>query len=216
MWILKLRVDSRTQFLGKMALKHEVSMTGYMLNHYKDQHWIYSTSCGFLFGDEDHKRALVQDLKRQPEFVQLEMKDDFAIGITRQPLLAEPLYDHRIIWIEPTIINPKIGRNIWHMASFDRKILERVSAIAVKHFGGEIIKFKKEKITNISIMKILPNITKKQKRALEIAINEGYYTYPKSVKLETLAKSMGVSYSTYQAHLKKAEGKILPAVYQEL
>jgi len=27
---------------------------------------------------------------------------------------------------------------------------------------------------------------------------------------------MHISYSTYQAHLKKAEGKLLPSVYKEL
>ena len=31
-----------------------------------------------------------------------------------------------------------------------------------------------------------------------------------------LAKKQGISYSTYQAHLKKAESKLLPDVYAEL
>jgi len=62
----------------------------------------------------------------------------------------------------------------------------------------------------------LPELTQKQKRALEIAINNGYYDYPKKIKMEKLAKIMGVSYSTYQQHLKTAEGKIVPSIYKEL
>jgi len=38
----------------------------------------------------------------------------------------------------------------------------------------------------------------------------------KKTKMEDLAKIMGISYSTYQAHLKKAEGKIIPEVYNDL
>ena len=76
--------------------------------------------------------------------------------------------------------------------------------------------FKEEKISNISFTRVLPELTKNQTKALEIAINYGYYDYPKKIKMEKLAKMMKISYSTYQAHLKKAEGKILPTIYKEL
>jgi len=34
--------------------------------------------------------------------------------------------------------------------------------------------------------------------------------------MEKLAERMNISYSTFQAHLKKAEGKIVPFIYKEL
>jgi predicted DNA binding protein len=42
------------------------------------------------------------------------------------------------------------------------------------------------------------------------------YNYPKNIKMEDLAKKVKISYSTFQAHLKKAEGKIIPSIYKEL
>ena len=51
---------------------------------------------------------------------------------------------------------------------------------------------------------------------MELAINAGYYNYPKKITLPELAKKMKISYSTFQAHLKKAEGKIFPLVLKEL
>ena len=98
----------------------------------------------------------------------------------------------------------------------DKNILMKVYGYAKKFLAAEMLKLKQEKISNISITKLLPELTKKQKRALEIAINNGYYDYPKKINMEMLAKIMKVSYSTYQAHLKKAEGQILPAIYKEL
>ena len=216
MWVMKLSLDSKGQFLGRMAIRHHVSMTGYPLSYYKDGKWLYLVACGFMFGREKDKKAMLRDVKKQPEFVRMETKDDFAISVTRQPLFSEPVYDGRIIRLEPVIINHKEKRHIWHLASFDKKLLMNVLVFAKKYLGAELLKLKEEKISNISITRLLPELTKKLKHALEIAINNGYYDYPKKINMETLAKMMHISYSTYQAHLKKAEGKLLPSVYKEL
>ena len=168
-----------------------------------------------MFGEEKNKKALIRDIKKQPEMVEIEVNGDFIIAITKQPLFTESAYDPRIIRPSPVVIN-KAGYHVWDLASFKRKPLEKVLKFAEKYLNAEVLKFKEEKISNISFTKLLPELTKNQKKALEIAINNGYYDYPKKVKMEILAKKMEISYSTYQAHLKKAEGKILPSVYKEL
>ena len=103
-----------------------------------------------------------------------------------------------------------------HLGSFDKKSLTNIYNIAKKNLGAELIKFKKEKITNITMTSALPEITNKQKQAFEIAINHGYFEHPRKIELKKLAKIMGVSYSTYQEHLRKAEAQIIPNVYKEL
>lgn len=215
MWRLRLRLDSRKQLLGTLAMKYGVSMTGYPLSYYKDERYLYLISAGILFGEERNKRALIRDLKRNPDVVKFEREGDFIINVTRQPFFSEPVYDPEIIRSNPVVIN-KDGYHVWDLASFNRKVLERVLKFAEKRLGAKIIGFRQEKISNINFTKLLPELTVKQKRAMDIAINAGYYEYPKRVKMEVLAKKMGISYSTYQAHLKKAEGKILPEVLKEL
>ncbi len=215
MWVMKLKLDASKQFLGGYAVKHKVSMVGYTPSYYKDKNWLYLITTGFIFGEEKNKKALIKDLKKDPRLVEFEMSGDFAVAITKQPLFTEPVYNPKIITPSPMIIN-KNGYIIWELASFDRKVLEKVFEFAEKHLGAELIKFREEKISNISSTKLMPELTKKQKRALEIAINKGYYDYPKKIKMQELSKIMGISYSTYQAHLKKAESKILPEIYKEL
>ena len=216
MWVMKLKLKSEDQFLGRMAIKHKVSMTGYPLSYYKDKKWLYVILCGIIFGEDKNKKELLKDIKKQPELVEIETKDDFIIAITKQPLFSEPVYNPQIIRPLPVIINHKEKKHIWHLASFDKNLLVNVHKFAKKHLEAELLKLKEEKISNISITSFIPELTKKQKRALEIAINNGYYDYPKKINMEKLAEIMGISYSTYQAHLKKAEGKILPEVYKEL
>lgn len=215
MWRLKLSLPSEKQFMGRMAIKHKVSLTGYPLSYWKDKKYVYLLSAGFIFGEESNKRALLLDLKKQHEYVESEEVDDFIILTTKQPLFSEPVYNPKIIRLNPVIIN-KQGNHLWDLASFDRKVLEKVISFSTKYLGAELLTFKQEKISNISFTKLLPELTKHQKRAMELAINAGYYNYPKKITLPELAKKMKISYSTFQAHLKKAEGKIFPLVLKEL
>jgi predicted DNA binding protein len=196
-------------------MKHKISLTGYPLSYWKDKHEIYLVAAGVIFGDEKNKKSFIKDVKKQPELVKIEVNNDFVIAITKQPLFTEPAYSPRIIRLNPVVIN-KSGFHIWELASFDRGLLTRVINFAIKYFDAKILKFKQEKISNISFARLLPELTKNQKKALEIAINSGYYLYPKKIKMEELARKMNISYSTFQAHLKKAEGKILPHIYREL
>ncbi len=216
MWVMKLKLSSEHQFLGRLAIKHSVSMTGYPLSYYKEKNKLYAITCGFMFGEEENKKAMVKDMKQQKALVKLEIKDDFAILIIEEPIFSEPIYDPRIIWPFPVIINCKEKTHTWYLASFHKELLIKVHKFAKKYLKGKLLKLKEEKISNISITRLLPELTKKQKNALGIAINNGYYDYPKKINMEKLAEIMGISYSTYQAHLKKAEGKIIPSVYKEL
>ncbi|MBS3072159.1 helix-turn-helix domain-containing protein [Candidatus Pacearchaeota archaeon] len=215
MWVLRLRLEAKNQFLGSLAVKHKVSMTGYPLSYYKDKNWLYLITAGFLFGDELNKKALLKEVRKEKELVNMEVNGDFVISITKQPLFTEPVYNPRIIRPNPVIIH-KGGYHIWELASFDKVLLVKILDFAENKLGGKIISFKQEKVFNISFTKIIPELTKKQKLALEIAINKGYYNYPKGVKMEDLARTMKISYSTFQAHLKKAEGKIMPSIYKEI
>jgi len=215
MWRMKLELDSSKQILGSLAIKHQVSMTGYPLSYYKDKKWLYLVAAGFFFGEEKNKKALLKEISKSKDFVHHEIEGDFGIFVLKQPLFSEPAYNPEIIRPTPVIIN-KTGFHIWDLASFNRKALENVLGFAEEYFGAKILKFRKEKIANISFTRLLPELTKNQERAMETAINQGYYDYPKKIKMEKLAKIQGISYSTFQAHLKKAESKILPSIYKEL
>ena len=216
MWVLKLKLSAKDQLMGSLALKHQVSLTGYPLSYYKSKGKFYLIATGFMFGEEKNKDSLIKEMKKSKKVIKIERNKDFIIAITEQPINSEQVYDPRIIRPFPVIIN-KEGYHIWEMASFDRDLLSNViESISKDNDNFEILKFKEEKLFNIFFTKLLPELTDNQKKAMEIAINNGYYEYPKKVKMETLAKKMGISYSTFQAHLKKAEGKIIPYNYKEL
>ena len=78
----------------------------------------------------------------------------------------------------------------------------------IKDFN--LLKFHKVDIDNVFFPKLMPKLTAKQKRAIELAIQERYYKSPRKTNLRKLAKLMGVSLATFQQHLRAAEEKLIP------
>lgn len=208
MWILKLKLNYEKFFLGNLAVKHNVDLIGYPLSYYKDKNHLYLTTAGFMVGGEKNKKELLKDIKKRKELVKLERNGDFIINVTKQPLSAELVYDPKLIKPEPDFISRE-GYHIWGFGSWSKEPLMKIIKIARKYHKGKILKLKQEKLKSISFSTFMPELSKKQKNALELAIREGYYSYPRKIDVHELAKLMKISYSTYQEHLRKAEGKII-------
>lgn len=58
---------------------------------------------------------------------------------------------------------------------------------------------------------LFPRLTTKQRDAIELAITHGYYDYPRKIDVQDLAKLAKLAFSTFQAHLRKAEKKLIPS-----
>ncbi|PIU20870.1 MAG: hypothetical protein COT15_05235 [Candidatus Diapherotrites archaeon CG08_land_8_20_14_0_20_34_12] len=54
------------------------------------------------------------------------------------------------------------------------------------------------------------NLTEKQWSAIKIALNEGYYSWPRKVTLEQLACKAEMPMRTYHDLLRRAEAKTMP------
>lgn len=216
MWAVKIEVPSQTQFLGRMAIKHQISMIGYPLSYYREKESLALNLCGMIFGEEKNKDLFIKDLRTQNELVNIQRQNDFSILTLHQPLASEILWNPKILRPNPTIINSHEKLHIWELVSFERDVLESVVTYSREKLGGRLIKFCKREAVHMSVLNMLPKLSSQQKRAMEIAIQNGYYSYPKKSKMQDLAKIMGISYSTYQQHLKVAESKLLPALYARL
>ena len=217
MWVIKLKLDHRGMVFGRLAIKYQIDFLGYPLSYYKHKNMLYTTVVGFIVGSEKNKKRLLRDMKMKKikELVNAEFSHDFGIAVIKQPLYREPSYDKRLVRVKPDFVSHK-GHHIWEIASWEKQPLVEIYKFAKKYHNARILKFKKEKLKNISFTSLIPDLTAKQKRALELAISEGYYDYPKKTNIHKLAKLMKVSYSTCQEHLKKAEAKVIPDISKRL
>ena len=162
---------------------------------------------------QEAKKKFLNELKKEKRFVNLEFNEDFFIGTIKEPAYAKVLYNKDIIHLAPALISDK-GYEIINIACFDKKPLLKAINAVEKHLKGELLSIQEKKIKSISITKMHPDLTEKQKQAIELAIKNSYYTVPRKTSVEKLAKISGLSFSTFQVHLRKAEQKLMPYFFE--
>jgi len=211
MWIAKIEINGEKAVIGSKVKQHNVSVSLYPIQFYKKKNAIFVYFTGFAYGQ--NKNKFINSLKKEKRIINLENLEDFFIGIIKESIKFEKVYSHKIIYPEPIIINKK-GVEFWTICSFEKKVLTNFIKILEKTYEVKIIKMQNTKLKNLSIIGIQPELTKRQKEALELSIREGYYEYPRKIKLKELAKIMKIYYSAFQRHLRVAENKIISSSYR--
>jgi len=220
MWITKFKVFDEKNSLSIILRKNKVKVYYYPVNHYIKINRVYFVTICLIKGEEVNKRRYFRDLNgikdakqgRRLEF--LEKEGDFFIMITslsinqELKLFVSVAYNPSLIHLKPVIWEEN-GWEEFEVASADRKDLERLIDAGQSKYKLEILEFKDRKIKNFGFLTMFPEITEKQKNALEFALNNGYYEYPRKTSLDKLAKKTGLAFSTFQAHVRKAENRIL-------
>lgn len=64
----------------------------------------------------------------------------------------------------------------------------------------------------ISLTSVFSGVTDKQIQAIAVALDSGYYTVPRHVTTDEIARKLGSPRTTYEEHLRKAECKVLNAL----
>jgi predicted DNA binding protein len=212
MWVAKIKLSEEGTLIGSKAIKHKITIIGMPLSFQHNSNEVIVNVAGTIFGDTKNKINFYNDLKREKRTLNLERNKDFIIGTIIEPKYTELIYNHKIIHISPAIISDK-GYEIITIGCFDRLSLNKAVNAIRDNLKGEIIFIKNQKISSASITTTQPELTNKQKNAINLAIKNGYYNSPRKIDLKQLAKLANLSFSTYQVHLRKAEHKIIPNLF---
>ncbi|MBU7032963.1 MAG: helix-turn-helix domain-containing protein [Theionarchaea archaeon] len=124
---------------------------------------------------------------------------DIASG-SQEFQLSQLIHDIGAFYIYP--IKFTNGREICTLI-FDNKKEMRKMLMKLK------TDWKIHRIGNINLQFDLEDLTPKQLKAVNLAIEKGYFEIPKKINLEELSKQMKLSRTTFLEHLRKAEKKIL-------
>ena len=209
MWVAKVKFDTKDTLIGTKVVKHGIDLFAFPLSWTYEKDWIIVHITGTVFGSDVNKKKFVKELRKEKRVLNFELNDDFFIGTIKEPIFMRFVYNKNIFHISPAYISEK-GFEIGYVGSFDKKDVLNVATTLEKHRNGKLLSIKNEKIKSISIVKIRPELTKKQRSAIELAIKHGYYHSPRRIDVKTLANLSGLSFSTYQVHLRKAEAKLIP------
>jgi predicted DNA binding protein len=214
MWVGKIRMNGKNALIGGLCHKHSISASGYPLSTRWKGDSIYLNFTLFTFGKSENIESFFEDLKKCKRMIGFERRGHIFLGYLKESKKLSSLYNPNVFHVQPVLFNID-GSEIWHVSSWDKEELISFSKTVEKHYGGELLKITEENVSNLSIITLNPELTSKQKEAIEFAIKQGYYEVPRNAELTELADLMGVSYSTYQAHLRKAERKLIPFLFDK-
>jgi len=102
------------------------------------------------------------------------------------------------------------GYDVHKFATTDFKEVKKILN-ELEEIGGVKVK----KIETLGKTGKKEKLTKKQSLALETAISHKYYSWPRKVTLDDLAKKINSSRRAYQENLRKAESKVFPELIND-
>lgn len=211
MWTLKMEVAPRNTVMGALAKRYNIAFVGYPLAYTKTRKGLLVQLCGYVGDVTARERKILEQIREEKLFQRLYEYEGFVIATVLFPSWLDVLYAPEIIFVKPMYYDRK-GTEHVEVASWTKDPLMRLVKTMQQKYAAKIVSFHQEEISSISFFGVRPLLTAKQKKALSLAVRHGYYAFPKRITLKQLAKKMGVSFSTYQAHLAKAESRFLPAV----
>jgi len=223
MWTLKIKVREKWNIYNERTVKFKVKLYFYSQNHYEENGKLLFIASGIIQGEEKHKQEFFKDLKKDKKLESLEWNNDFFIAVYSEHKTSSRseavriAYNPRLVFLKPVIIDDE-GWEEWEVASTKRVDLEAFIHYAEKleNVDSELFYLKDKKIGSLFVYSMMPKLTEKQKKVLVLAVENGYYGYPRKITLERLAKGAKISLSTYQFHLAKAEAKFIPFIAKRI
>ena len=221
MWIAKFKIYDKENKFRELIEGTKVDVCYYPLNFYIKNKRYFFVSIGIVKGENKNRffyrlRKLKKEkTERRVEF--LEIHENFFVLITSHNISEEEkryvnlFYNPKIIHPMPVIFRED-GWEYWEAACVEREDLEKIIDLGVRLYDFELLSFSKKKIKNFGFMTLLPDLTEKQQQAISFALDSGYYNYPRKTSLDKLSKKTKRSFSTFQAHVRKAENKIISFV----
>lgn len=207
MWTVKFSFDCEEILFGKLAKRFNLELTGYPISSYEQSKQLYLNIVGTIKGNTKDKEQFIKKLKKEKSILKLEYNNDLLNILLIEDKKYSPFYSPYFIYISPVKVDSQ-GRYHYYLGSWQREELNKLISHVKSNYNFKFKKIVQEKLSNISILGLQPNLTEKQSNSYELATKEGYYEYPKQIDLKQLAKLSKISYSTFQQHLKYAEKKI--------
>jgi len=221
MWVANL-IIKHDCLIGNKCEKFNVSTISvpFDLSFDPKTNTTYSPEFHTLWGETKQIKKFISAIKNDKNIQNVEVEGNklFLVEVVRRkiPVTIRTNLQQKVIWTKPIHINQK-GEEYWEIASWDKKYI-----INFIHETKKISKYvilqsiKQTKFKDIYYTRLLPNLSDKQKQAITIAFQQGYYNVPRKTDFAKLAKISKLSVSTYREHLRKAEKKLLPDLIRQL
>ncbi len=195
-----------------LAQKYKLTVLCFPLNRFSKGSRIHLTSAHIVLGEQNNVKAYLNEIAKNPRYENLECEGNLVIYTLKAKKSATHLQMYlspELIFVKPTVVKPD-GFEYLEVAALQKSVLTNFLKIAQKWGRVDMQKIAEGKIRDFYVPHVMPDLTEKQKEAINLAYKNGYYSFPKKIDIQSLAKKAGLSPSTFQEHLRKAEKRLIP------
>jgi predicted DNA binding protein len=219
MWITKLKLKHADCPIVNRCKKFHLLVYSYPSTWYEDKKQKYATTtCFFLSREDALKEKFLSDLKADKRITKVEVSGDmftYEIKLASDGEHVMLYHTRRIFFVKP-VVNHYDGHEYWEVAAWNKEELMQFIKSLKSHMDVcTIMKLEQSVLTDVYFPNVMPKLSMHQKYALELAYENGYYSYPRKINVQKLAKIAKVGVSTFQEHLRKAELKLLPGIIEQ-
>ena len=214
MWSLKFTVKNIDSIYTLLSAEHpEVIDYLYPVDHYIKGDKVFIVGVHLLEGltEAQNKFAAAMQKHRKTKEFEQNGRQLITLIVEEEPFYTQ-LFAAELYHPAPVVVQK--GYERWHVASWNRKILEKLletlERCKDKFPELKLHTLEKTNLSDIYFPKVFPELPEKQKEAFSRALKRGYYKWPRQADLQKLASESGVALSTFQEHLRKAEARLLP------
>lgn len=217
MWCLRFRLKHKGCIYTPRTKEFGVSDYTYPLSHQLRDGVVELSAIHVVHGAQEDVEKYVASLKQHESVLQIEGMGNIFFTRVEESMHPEEyraVYNPELLYVAP-IVNGSDGFELWQVTSWSRAPLERLIGLSKTSpivISFDLLEFKKRVIDDVYVTTLLPKLPPKQREALYLAYENGYYTFPKQTDLTALTQLMGVSKATFQEHLRRAESKIIPFI----
>jgi len=220
MWYFKFKYKHSDCFSAPKLEELKLNVSHYYFGNYTKGKWVYTSAIQHLKGEGKNIKKYIKYLKNHKNLVKIEVYGDIIfiqIKHKKDLTVYRAIYDPIFIYPAPAYLS-KDGFEIIEVACWDKRpIMELISSLeqnkTTEHF--EILSLVEKKTDDIYVARLLPPLPRKQKEAIKLAFQSGYYNFPRKIDLNELAKIAKVSKPTFRENLRKAEAKLIPKLISE-
>jgi predicted DNA binding protein len=208
MWKTKIKLKHDCLFESNCA-KAKVDCSAISFNSFRKGNFNYVYHFGTVFGN--HYLKFFELIKKDKRTDYLEVEGRTFLVVEKRKIKNVPgmFISGEIIYIKPVYIN-KEGYETWELAAIKKQTLLDF----IKPFKDiEVFNIGQTSLKDIYFPRLSPDLTQHQRGALELAIKNKYYQFPKKTDLNKLSKASGLSKSGFREHLKRAEMKVLDGLF---
>lgn len=224
MWSAKISFDGSKNVAGAYIKKRGIRMLVFPLGWNYEEEGIIVNYSGVVFGDEKGKAGFFRDwrndkkrgkvfrgfrLESEGVMRDLETNGDFFVGKVWEAPISGGVYNSNLVYTRPWMIEEN-GRQTITVNAFRKKFLEEFILNFEKFHKIKVHYIRKEKVSNVAFTLDAPDLTERQKWAMDLAVTNGYYDYPRKISIKGLAILSGISFATFHGHLRKAEKVMMP------